>query len=119
MHEFYQNILPLHSFQTINFVTPIRMSPSQEWLGADFNEHDIRHDGYDYEAMIAELKRQGHKLHSPRTRSLARSEWDEYLLNKYINSQQHWNAWSNRPSKELPKRNGQRVVEMWNKCIIS
>ncbi|GFT23094.1 KRAB-A domain-containing protein 2 [Trichonephila clavipes] len=77
----------------INFITPIRMSHPKELLGADFNEHDIRHDGYDYDAMIDQLKDQNFTWHlSSMAITPKRSDWDKYLVEKYLIGQQEHNG---------------------------
>lgn len=68
----------------INRVVPIRLAPSEEILGADFVEHDIRHDGYDYEALTSELERMGLKLRHRRIHASPRRQWDEYLILHYV-----------------------------------
>ncbi|XP_064470307.1 putative ammonium transporter 3 [Ornithodoros turicata] len=39
----------------INLVTPVRIAPEAELLGADFMEYQIRYDGYDYDTVMADL----------------------------------------------------------------
>lgn len=61
------------------------MSKAEEIFGADFNEHDIRHDGYDYKGMTEALLFQGFKLHHVnRPYAPPRSEWDEYMMENYL-----------------------------------
>ncbi|XP_076314978.1 putative ammonium transporter 3 [Tachypleus tridentatus] len=62
----------------------IRMLQAEETLGADFTEHSIRHDGYNYETIIENLLQQGLKTHTDRPHPLPRTEWDTYLIQKYI-----------------------------------
>ena len=45
-----------HEFQIINCIVPIRMSASEEFLGADFVEHAIVHPAYDYSLAIKGLR---------------------------------------------------------------
>lgn len=49
-------------------------------------EHDIRHEGYDYEILMLELERLGLKLRHPRVRTPARSQWDENLIRQYVDN---------------------------------
>ncbi|CAL1295646.1 unnamed protein product [Larinioides sclopetarius] len=70
--------------KSINYFVPIRLAPPEEILGADFVEHDVRHEGYDYEVMMTELERLGLKLRHPRIRSPPRSQWDDHLILQYI-----------------------------------
>ncbi|GFY36977.1 putative ammonium transporter 3 [Trichonephila inaurata madagascariensis] len=90
--------------KSINFITPIRMSHPKELLGADFNEHDIRHDGYDYDALIDQLKEQNLTWHSS---SMAitpkRSDWDKYLVEKYLIGHQEYNGHRMVWQSEIPE----------------
>ncbi|XP_055928912.1 putative ammonium transporter 3 isoform X2 [Argiope bruennichi] len=70
--------------KSINYFVPIRLAPPEEILGADFVEHDVRHEGYDYEVMMTELERLGLKLRHPRVHSPPRSQWDDHLILQYI-----------------------------------
>ncbi|XP_055932180.1 putative ammonium transporter 3 [Argiope bruennichi] len=88
--------------KTINYITPIRLSEAQELLGADYNEHGIRHNGYDYNGMIDHLRRQGYKLHSCQSFTPPRSEWDDYLMDKYLKSL--------REQLQQQPQNGHRLV---------
>ena len=36
-----------------------------EILGADFTEHNIRHDGYNYEEMVEGFEKMGYHIHQP------------------------------------------------------
>ncbi|GIX73036.1 ammonium transporter 2 [Caerostris extrusa] len=100
--------------KAINLFIPIRMTEAKELLGADFNEHNIRHDGYDYDAMSQQLIRQGYKMELPKINAPSRHEWDKYLLDKYFESQVqqeqilqngHRRAWTERPKPRVSRRN--------------
>ncbi|XP_076314708.1 uncharacterized protein LOC143227047 [Tachypleus tridentatus] len=60
------------------------MPQLEETLGADFTEHDIRHDCYNYERIMEELLGQGLKTHIDRSHAPPRTEWDTYLIEKYV-----------------------------------
>lgn len=47
-------------------------------------EHDIRHEGYDYDIIMVELERLGLKLRHPRMHGPSRSQWDESIIQQYI-----------------------------------
>ncbi|XP_035224311.1 LOW QUALITY PROTEIN: putative ammonium transporter 3 [Stegodyphus dumicola] len=110
----------------INLVITIRMKPPEELLGADFNEHDIYHDGYDYKSMTAQLIRQGYQVHTLHPHVLPRSEWDEYLIEKYlpliqndqlINQRAMWtNRSENAGAFNVIKK---RMKYCYKRCIIS
>lgn len=48
--------VPSSEFQVINYFVPIRMTVSEEYLGADFVEHAIVHPAFDYSLAIEELR---------------------------------------------------------------
>ncbi|XP_013786764.1 putative ammonium transporter 3 [Limulus polyphemus] len=68
----------------INIFRCIRMSPVEEVLGADYIEHNIRHDCFHYEDMMEDLERKGHHIPKRTDRVPPREEWDRYLVEKYI-----------------------------------
>ncbi|GFU07041.1 putative ammonium transporter 3 [Nephila pilipes] len=113
--------------KTINFITPIRMSQPKELLGADFNEHNIRHDGYDYDAMIANLKAQDFKWHSSMTYAPPRSDWDKYLMDKYLEDKRqqeqngHRMVWTTErsTSKSLRKNIRKKLKSCRENCSVS
>ncbi|XP_023240331.1 putative ammonium transporter 3 [Centruroides sculpturatus] len=108
----------------INKIIPIRMEPGEEILGADFVEHDIRHDGYDYELMINQLKLKGQFHEVTFKHRLSRSQWDTYLIDRYLpngpkNLKLKYIAWIDRPSSKASDRfllNGNRRGVA---CIVS
>lgn len=106
------------------------MTKAEEIFGADFNEHDIRHDGYDYNGMTNALLSQGFKLHSiKRPYSPPRSEWDDYLTETYLLDRRHTrdsyrNRWTqsnqNRKSGTTVITNiEKRIKRFLKQCIIS
>ena len=117
-------------FQGINFIIPIRMTKEEEIFGADFNEHDIRHDGYDYNGMINTLLNQGFKLHSiNRDYYPPRSEWDDYLIVAYLLDTRHArDLCKNRWEQSTQNRNAvttvtsrveKRTKKFMKECTIS
>lgn len=106
------------------------MTKAEEIFGADFNEHDIRHDGYDYNGMTNALLSQGFKLHSiKRPYSPPRSEWDDYLIESYLLDREHTRdsyrnrlAQSNRNRitvETVTTRIEKRIKLFLKQCIIS
>ncbi|XP_054709111.1 putative ammonium transporter 3 [Uloborus diversus] len=114
--------------KVINFVIPIRMSKAEEILGADFTEHDINHEGYDYKGMISILNQQGIYLHASRPFAPPRSDWDDYLMGKYISNRniRNRNGWiDNIPDERKNKiivsitnveKQLKRLFEKWTAC---
>ncbi|CAL1260813.1 unnamed protein product [Larinioides sclopetarius] len=102
---------------------------AQELLGADYNEHGIRHNGYDYDGMIDHLRRQGFKLHSCKSVTPPRSEWDTYLMDKYLKNQReqqqhpqngHRMAWDLTTERGSFKNNMKKKVKSCvESCSIS
>ncbi|GBO06578.1 hypothetical protein AVEN_15765-1, partial [Araneus ventricosus] len=114
--------------KTINYIIPIRLSEAQELLGADYNEHGIRHNGYDYDGMINQLRRQGLKLHSCKSDTPPRSEWDDYLMDKYLKIQReqqqpqngHRIAWSETTERGSFKNDMRKKLKFCvENCSIS
>lgn len=110
------------TFQSINLIIPIRLSKAEEILGADFNEHDIRHDGYDYEGMKAALQNQGCQMHhTKRPYAPPRSEWDEYLMDKYLLNERgaheangnHWERRIQNGSMPTGKQKEENIPHMY------
>ena len=41
------------------------MPLTDEILGADFCEHNVRHEGYDFDEMVKGLEEMGYRVHHP------------------------------------------------------
>ncbi|CAN7975211.1 unnamed protein product, partial [Ixodes persulcatus] len=69
----------------INKFLPIRMTLTEEMLGADFVEHGIRHDNCDYSVTLQSLKEKGIAVDKlPRTAD--RAVWDQYICERFLES---------------------------------
>ncbi|XP_023240329.1 putative ammonium transporter 3 [Centruroides sculpturatus] len=107
----------------INFIVPIRLTFADEILGADFVEHDIRHDIYDYEKILEELEKRKLKPSRLPKYSAGRTKWDEYLILKYLSTQERIEAWTSSNSKPCYNFNEIKVIFQKPRrnisCIIS
>ena len=79
----------------IDKVIPIRMCIEEEILGADIWIHNIRHDYYDFNSIIAEMRREGLDL-CPHIRVEDRTktslDFNLFIIDKFLtkHKRNHW-----------------------------
>jgi hypothetical protein len=80
---------------TIDKVIPIRMCIEEEILGADLWIHNIRHEYYDFDAIIAEMRREGMDLEEhiqPHKAQKTSLDFNLFIIDKFLTKRRgnHW-----------------------------
>lgn len=93
----------------IDKITPIRMCLEEEILGADIWIHDIRHDSYDYDSIIGEMRQEGLDLVAHiRQDTLTSHDFHLDIIEKFLgdkNKQQNSQWWRKLTNGHLIERN--------------